>query len=313
MANSAAKDNRLTLEVMQADRLSDWAAAFLLDCRTRNLSPKTVEFYRWCLTGFVTFAEEQAAPRVLDITPALVRLWLDALEGRGRNPGGRHAEYRALRAFLRWWERETEPEHWTNPIGKVKPPKLPTEPLKPVTAETIAAMLAICQADDFAGIRDKALLLCLADTGARAAEFMALTLGDVNAMTGQVIIKSGKGRKPRTVFIGQKARRSLRVYLKKRADHCPALWVTAQGQPLALASLRQVLIRRGRAAGVTIPSPHAFRRFFALAMLRAGVDLVSIARLMGHSDLETLRRYLAQEAQDLQDAHARGSPVDKNL
>ena len=53
------------------------------------------------------------------------------------------------------------------------------------------------------------LLLFLLDTGARAAEVCALNLEDIDQIAGAVIIRQGKGRKPRTVFLGQKARRVL--------------------------------------------------------------------------------------------------------
>jgi site-specific recombinase XerD len=45
-------------------------------------------------------------------------------------------------------------------------------------------------------------------------------------------------------------------------------------------------------------------------MLRNGVDLISLLRLLSHADLTVIRRYLAQTKGDLQAAHARGSPVD---
>jgi site-specific recombinase XerD len=48
-------------------------------------------------------------------------------------------------------------------------------------------------------------------------------------------------------------------------------------------------------------------------MLRNGVDVFALQKLMGHSDLQVLRRYLAQTDQDVQVAHMRGSPVDNNL
>ena len=58
------------------------------------------------------------------------------------------------------------------------------------------------------------------------------------------------------------------------------------------------------------PSIHSFRRAFALAMLRAGVDLLTIARLLGHSDLSLLDRYIRQTGEDLRESHEKGSPVD---
>ena len=45
-------------------------------------------------------------------------------------------------------------------------------------------------------------------------------------------------------------------------------------------------------------------------MLRAGVDVFSLQKLMGHSDLQVLRRYLAQTTEEIEKAHRMGSPVD---
>ena len=48
-------------------------------------------------------------------------------------------------------------------------------------------------------------------------------------------------------------------------------------------------------------------------MLRNGVDIFALQKLMGHADLQVLRRYLAQTDQDIQAAHMRGSPVDNHI
>jgi len=48
-------------------------------------------------------------------------------------------------------------------------------------------------------------------------------------------------------------------------------------------------------------------------MLRSGVDVFALQKLMGHADLQVLRQSLAQTDQDIQAAHMRGSPVDNNL
>jgi integrase/recombinase XerD len=54
-----------------------------------------------------------------------------------------------------------------------------------------------------------------------------------------------------------------------------------------------------------IPQPvfHSIRRAFAINMLRAGVDVFSLQKLMGHPDLQVLRRYLAQTTEDIAQAH----------
>ena len=46
--------------------------------------------------------------------------------------------------------------------------------------------------------------------------------------------------------------------------------------------------------------------------LQPGVDVFSLQKLMGHADLQVLRRYLAQTTEDIAQAHRIGSPVDNN-
>jgi len=48
-----------------------------------------------------------------------------------------------------------------------------------------------------------------------------------------------------------------------------------------------------------IPTFHDFRPAFALIMLRNGVDIFALQKLMGHPDLQVLRRYLAQIDEDI--------------
>jgi site-specific recombinase XerD len=51
-------------------------------------------------------------------------------------------------------------------------------------------------------------------------------------------------------------------------------------------------------------------RAFALGMLRNGADVFALQKLMGHSDLQILTRYLAMNDADLQRVHAKASPIN---
>jgi integrase/recombinase XerD len=83
---------------------------------------------------------------------------------------------------------------------------------------------------------------------------------------------------------------------------------------MTYSGLRGIIRRRAHDAGLKAePSLHDFRRAFAINMLRSGVDVFALQKLMGHADLQVLRRYLAQTNQDIQAAHMRGSPVDNNF
>jgi len=301
-------------EIKFDDYLGTWFEAFLVDRKAQGFSEGTLHFYRVKLKKFSAYCDSQMVTHVHQITPNYLREYLLWLEHNGHNEGGRHAHYRALRAFLRWYEDETEPDDWRNPIKKVKAPKVSKEPLNPVEFDTVDKLMDTCVPGTFVGDRDAAILLVLLYTGLRASELLAVNLDEVNQARGEIFIRKGKGAKPRTVYLGKKSRKALRRYLKHRRDKCRSLWVTHPrygSERLTYSGLRSMLNRRAGLAGVEPPTAHDFRRAFAVAMLRNGVDLYTLATLMGHADIASLQPYLKLVASDAEAAHRRASPVDR--
>lgn len=299
-----------TINLQVDDTLILWVEAFLVDRKAQNLTPGSIKWYREKITLFTDYCDGQVITRIGEITPDIIRRFLLFLADKGHNPGGVHSAFRSLRAFLLWFEKEAEPDGWKNPIRKVKAPKVPDEPIEPVELDTVKLMTNVCMGNGFTAIRDKALLLFLLDTGTRVNEALNTNITDVDQISGAVLIRQGKGRKPRTVYLGQKARRAVRTYLRLRTDKNGAVWITDEFERLKYGGLRAILERRAANASVPVPSPHDFRRAFALNMLRNGVDLVTLSRLMGHNSLTVLKRYLKQSNVDLREAHAKNSPVD---
>lgn len=308
----AEKGQRILRVLTPASPLRREVQAFLIDRQARGLSPRTIAYYAEKIDPLVTFLEGEGVRQVQDITPDDLRRFLLA-QGKQRSPGGLHGLYRSARAFLRWWEAETEPEGWRNPIAKVPAPRVPQEPLDPLSLDDLRAMLATCERRTFAGDRDRALLLALLDTGCRSSEFLALDVGDLDPRTGALNLRHTKGKRPRTVFVGRTALRDVTRYLRHRPDALPGdpLWITRDGTRLQQSGLASMLRRRAKAAGVPPPMPHAFRRAFALASLRQGMDVVSLQRLLGHADLSLIARYAKQTQEDLRAVHERASPVDR--
>jgi integrase/recombinase XerD len=296
------------------DGLAQEVEAFLVDREARQCRPGTIAHYRKKLDKFQAFAREKGIESLLQLTPHLLRQYLIGLADK-HTPGGVDTFYRSLRAFSYWFEEEFDLEGWRNPIRKVKAPKVPEQVLEPVSLADLGAMLDTCDTDTKLGCRDRAILLALLDTGCRAQEFLDISLGDLNAQTGACQIRSGKGAKPRTVFFSGRIREALQAYLDYRPDaHALSpLWATRHGTRLRYAGLRSIIRRRSKDAGIEASSLHSFRRAFALCCLRDDMDVYSLQRLMGHSDLSMLRRYLAQTHEDLMRAHMEHSPVESML
>jgi site-specific recombinase XerD len=309
MSNTDQKQG-LSIKIELQDRLDFWIESFLFDRKSQNMTAGTLFYYQVKMRKFSSYCDIRQIIQMSQITSDELRRFMAWLEENGHNAGGRHAFYAAIKAFMLWYELEAEPEHWKNPIRKVKPPIVPTEPLDPVPLENVKAMEGTCD-KSFLGCRDRAVLLSLIDTGARASEFLAINQSDTDLVTGTVLIRQGKGRKPRMVYLGSKSKKAIRQYLKFRIDDLPALFVTDDlKNRLSYSGLTHVILNRARRAKVKPYGLHAFRRQFALTMLRAGVDLATLARLMGHTNLVVLMRYLKQLPFDLQKAHQKAGPVD---
>jgi hypothetical protein len=81
---------------MQMDDLLTILIAYLLDCKVRQLSPKTIQSYNEVLSAFVVgFSPGLPGPQEL-------RAYLSELS-ETRKPGGVHLVYRYVRALLLWW------------------------------------------------------------------------------------------------------------------------------------------------------------------------------------------------------------------
>lgn len=256
--------------------------AFLNERKAQNLAKGSIQFYKDTLLPFAKYLEDIEVKYISQITPSIIRDFLLVLGDRGHNEGGIHGYYRSIKAFLRWYWDEVEPEE-KNPIDKVKAPKVSIEPLEGISKKDFDALIDACPKNNFYGERDKTILMVLLDTGVRANELCQINIEDINLTDSSILIRQGKGRKPRFVFIGKSTRKQLRKWFRYRKSETGALFINRQEERISYTILREILRRLSLKAGLEkLPSPHDFRRAFCLNSLRAGVDLLSLSRLMGH-------------------------------
>lgn len=283
---------------------------FLLDREAQGCTPATLLWYRRYLAVLVSWLAEQQVNTMAGITATLLRSYIVDVQGRGLAPKTVHHHASAAKVFCNWLAAEGLIAEDANPARRVRMPKVPRQVLPALTADEVRKLL-----DAADNQRDKALLLFMLDTGARCAETVAVNIGDVDTRTGAVTITKGKMQKGRVVFLGVNARRVLLRYLLTRDDLGPdrPLWVSStNGERLTTWGINQILERLGDMAGVHV-HPHKLRRSCAIASLRAGMDIARLAALLGHADLQTVRRYLAIVQADLADAHREHGAVDSLL
>jgi integrase/recombinase XerC len=186
-----------------------------------------------------------------------------------------------------------------NPVTTIKTPKQDKRLPRFLEFEEVQKLLNTPMADNWLGVRDRAILETLYSTGMRVSELVGLNLEDVDFL-GEVIHVRGKGKKERISPIGAKALQSIQQYIEYRNKRMQndnsfdtkVLFANKHGKRLSTRSVRRKMDKYLREAGLdpTI-SPHTLRHSFATHMLNNGADLRSVQELLGHQSLSTTQIY----------------------
>lgn len=215
--------------------------------------------------------------------------------------------YANLHAFFRWLEREELIE--TSPMAKIDPPISRRDAVQPLTPEQARALLKAAQRGRHAR-RDEAILLFLLDTGVRASELCGLRLSDLD-LAGRTARVLGKGNKSRPVgFSGSTAKALWQYLLRDPRQESDPVFLSERGGPMDRSSLRQMICRVSKAAGVKA-HPHLFRHTYSVEFLRAGGNQFSLMASLGHTTTTMTSRYVSLAEADVQRAMRQFSPVER--
>jgi integrase/recombinase XerC len=81
-----------------------------------------------------------------------------------------------------------------------------------------------------------------------------------------------------------------------------ALVLGNRGAPLGPQGVEDLVTKYAKLAGLQDVTPHTLRHTFAKLLLDSGVDLVTLAKLLGHERIETTAIYTTPSQQDLEQA-----------
>jgi integrase/recombinase XerD len=280
----------------------------------RNASPNTVAAYRDSLRLFLSFASEryskppsQLALEELDRDTVLA--FLDHLEQeRNNSVSTRNARLIAIRSFF---------QHVA--LSDPASAGIANRVLSIPTKRTIKRMVGYLRQDELDGIlaapdratplglRDHALILFLARTGARVSEACAVNLSDLRLDWPRQVLLRGKGRKERAVPLSKDTAEQLEALCDQRGltpDSQAPLFVNARGHRLTRHGVTHILKRATAASAKSKPdlaakriSPHTLRHTAAMDLLQSNVDLVTIQSWLGHASTNTTHRYVEADLQ----------------
>jgi integrase/recombinase XerD len=162
----------------------------------------------------------------------------------------------------------------------------------------------------FRNARDLAIVGLMLMHGLRSAEVLALNPDDVLLSEAQLRVR-GKGSRLRFLPLAPETTQLIDHYLRvERPNPCSAaLFVVLKGPARGLrmtpAGLRSLFRHHRKTTGIQLANPHRFRHTFASDMVRAGMSLPALMRLMGHADIETTMHYVQVTPQEVYLQYAR--------
>jgi integrase/recombinase XerD len=275
----------------------------------KGLSINTIWAYRDAIKLLLCYAADTLrknadALNVEEIDESLVLAFLDHLENaRGCTPRTRNARLAAIRVFFAFVARE-------EPALVLQCQRIRTIPLKRTEHKTVAyleeqemqALLDSVNVDSRTGIRDRALLLLLYNTGARVSEIVGIKAKDLHLQGSAHVTLLGKGKKHRSCPLWPETAQALQAYLKCRVPKDPAaeqLFLNANGAPVTRFGIRHITRKYAVSAQNQCPalksktvSPHTLRHTTAMHLLRAGNDINMVGYWLGHADINTTHIYV---------------------
>lgn len=232
-------------------------------------------------------------------TPADVESFL----ARPRLVGGRRAAssinqaLSALRALARVGVAGGT---WTHdPTADIAMLREPTKEPTFLSREELSAVFrAAARTDDpSARARDLALIAVLATTGLRVHEVVALDIQQLERTSGTLLDVRGKGETRHHVAVAASTVALLDDWLGHR-EHLDrvderALFVSNAGTRWSIRTVQRHVSALGERAGLAKRiAPHALRHTVGTLGLALGIDILTLADVMRHSDLATTRRYV---------------------
>ena len=276
----------------------------------RNFSPRTVTAYRQDLSGFVAFLDTLGKQDLKQITKDDIRLFLTHLAKTGiRKPNAPISYSRKLssiKSFFKYLVREDMLV--ASPAAFIETPKLPHKEPSYLTQEEFRILLGTVRrvATPYYFARDLAIITTFLGTGVRLSELVGLTLKSISLDGEQPTIKvRGKGNKERIIPLNDEVVAVLQKYLKSRPEVATNhLFVSRLGNQLCTGSVYHLIKHYLKESGIKKDKVgvHSLRHTFGVSLLNNNVNLVVIQELLGHTKLETTRRYLHINSVDLRNA-----------
>lgn len=279
-------------------------------CVAMNMSTRTIDTYRYRITRFLKFINGRD---LSEVTPDMMYAFFAKARDDGYSPETIRGEFTCLHAMFKFLYEEGDLP--SNPMERIKKPKLPKVYARTFTVEEISRILGVfSNRNDTIGLRNFAIVSLLFGTGIRKGELLRLTVLDVN-IKERIMTVNGKGNKQRIVPLTKSLCRTLKRYIEARGhSFCPFLFLTRDGGGITDGCVMEIFkyIKNELNLSGKRVSPHTMRHTFAKMFLLNGGNLFALQRILGHEDIATTRMYVDYTEKEMNVQMEQCSPLENH-
>lgn len=283
------------------------AEEFLLGCQVDRLAAKTIAWYRTFLNHLVA---AYGGHQVQEVSPHDMRVFLARF---GEQDYSDHTISDANRAMHRFWSWVADEYEIRNPMRNIRYLQPPAgRAPRAVSLDDVIKMFHAAKGGMYTE-RDQAILAFALDTGARAGGICNLLAADIDFERRKALVTE-KGNKTRAIAFTPVTAALLLQWMEKRTPGAQVMFYSTDTlEAMSVNSLGHLFRRlRNRAGLKGKTSPHTFRHFFGREYVKAGGDVITLARIMGHTDVNTTAKYYALFTNDeISAAHEKYSPMNQ--
>ena len=149
------------------------------------------------------------------------------------------------------------------------------------------------------GLRNLCMLRLMLNLGLRASEVLNLKIKDIDWMSGKLMVRQGKNKRDRTLWLNEDDLELLRKWREKKPEG-ELLFTTLKGGSIDDRYLRAMVDRLAKKAGIDKNvHPHTLRHTFATDLYAETLNLRMIQKALGHSSVQSTQIYTHINPQDL--------------
>ncbi len=278
----------------------------------KRYSQHTVTAYEKDLNQFILFGSEMVEDFCLSgADHHLIRQWVISLMDQGMTVVSVKRKISTLRSLYKFLLREGLMKK--NPTELVMVPRSGKKLPQFVQESEMNKLLDVSFfAEDFTGLRDKAVVSLFYGTGMRLAELMGIRLNDLQ-LSEKVVKVLGKRNKERLIPFPAEIYVDLVNYIKVRNELFGTsnsyLFITDKGEQVYEKLLYRI-VRKYLSLVTTMEkrSPHILRHSYATHLLNRGADLNAIKELLGHASLAATQVYTHTSFEKLKKIYNQAHP-----